>query len=176
MFSVTILLFTIKSKLSFPYNRVLKVKGAIVQVQYERTLSHWAYHWNKRSTAAVLKFCSKLFLPWSCASANHDNWCTGTLLNRLIAAQWEGMRDVGSARYEPALLPPCSTIRVLSCSNCQRSTYSISKWIFRNLPLRVNQVIFMFGLDKFKIHLDWSWFCRSCSRVCLVNVLRCTNP
>ena len=29
-------------------------------------------------------------------------------------AQWEGMGDVGSARYEPALLPPCPTIRVLS--------------------------------------------------------------
>ena len=34
-----------------------------------------------------------------------------------IDAQWEGMGDVGSARYEPALLPPCPTIRVLSCSN-----------------------------------------------------------
>ena len=31
-----------------------------------------------------------------------------------IDAQWEGMGDVGSARYEPALLPPCPTIRVLS--------------------------------------------------------------
>ena len=34
-----------------------------------------------------------------------------------IDAQWEGMRDVGSARYEPALLPPCPTIRVLRYSN-----------------------------------------------------------
>ena len=34
-----------------------------------------------------------------------------------IDAQWEGMVDVGSARYEPALLPPCPTIRVLSYSN-----------------------------------------------------------
>ena len=31
-----------------------------------------------------------------------------------IDAQWEGIGDVGSARYEPALLPPCPTIRVLS--------------------------------------------------------------
>ena len=68
-------------------------------------------------------------------SASHDNWCTGTLLNRIMTAQWVEMGDVGSARYEPALLPPCPTIRVLSCSNCQRSTYSISKWIFRNLAL-----------------------------------------
>ena len=34
-----------------------------------------------------------------------------------IDAQWEGMGDVGSARYEPALLPPCPTIKVLSYSN-----------------------------------------------------------
>ena len=34
-----------------------------------------------------------------------------------IDAQWEGMGDVGSARYELALLPPCPTIRVLSYSN-----------------------------------------------------------
>ena len=34
-----------------------------------------------------------------------------------IDAQWEGMGDVGSARYEPALLPPCPTIRVLSYCN-----------------------------------------------------------
>ena len=31
-----------------------------------------------------------------------------------IDAQWEGMGDVGSARYELALLTQCSTIRVLS--------------------------------------------------------------
>ena len=31
-------------------------------------------------------------------------------------AQWEGMGDVRSARYEPALLPPCPTIKVLSYS------------------------------------------------------------
>ena len=34
-----------------------------------------------------------------------------------IDARWEGMGNVGSARYEPALLPPCPTIRVLSYSN-----------------------------------------------------------
>ena len=41
-------------------------------------------------------------------------------LNVLVAtidAKWEGMGDVGSARYEPALLPPCPIIRVLSYSN-----------------------------------------------------------
>ena len=46
-------------------------------------------------------------------SASHDNWCTGTLWNRVITAQCEGMGEVGSARYEPALLPPCPSIRAL---------------------------------------------------------------
>ena len=42
---------------------------------------------------------------------------TLTVLVATIDAQWEGMGDVGSARYEPALLPPFPTIRVLSYSN-----------------------------------------------------------
>ena len=50
-------------------------------------------------------------------SASHDNWCTETLWNRVITAQCEGMGEVGSARYEPALLPPCPSIRVLCYSN-----------------------------------------------------------
>ena len=52
-------------------------------------------------------------------SASHGNWCTATLWNRIMTAQCEGMEEVGSARYEPALLPPCPSIRVLSYSNCQ---------------------------------------------------------
>ena len=39
---------------------------------------------------------------------------TLTVLVVTIDAQWEGMGDVGSARYKLALLPPCPTIRVLS--------------------------------------------------------------
>ena len=42
---------------------------------------------------------------------------TLTVLVTTIDAQWEGMWDVGSMRYEPALLPPCPTIRVLSYCN-----------------------------------------------------------
>ena len=51
---------------------------------------------------------------------------TLTVLVATIDVQWDGMGDVGSARYEPALLPPCPTIRVLSCSNWS---------IFRNSAL-----------------------------------------
>ena len=46
-----------------------------------------------------------------------DTYLTLKVLVTTIDAQWEGMGDVGSARYEPALLPPCPTIRVLSYSN-----------------------------------------------------------
>ena len=52
-------------------------------------------------------------------SASHDKWCTAILWNRIMTAQCEGMGEVGSARNKPALLPPCPSIRVLSCSNCQ---------------------------------------------------------
>ena len=52
-------------------------------------------------------------------SASHGNWCTATLWNRIMTAQCEGMGEVGSARYEPALLPPCPSVRVLSYSDCQ---------------------------------------------------------
>ena len=38
----------------------------------------------------------------------------GHIQNWIITAQCEGMGEVGSARYEPALLPPCPSIRVLS--------------------------------------------------------------
>ena len=57
-------------------------------------------------------------------SASHNNWCTATLWNRIMTAQCEGMGEVGSVRYEPALLPPCPSIRALCYSNCQRSTQS----------------------------------------------------
>ena len=60
-------------------------------------------------------------------------WCnimciilTLKVLVATIDAQWEGMGDVGSVRYEPALLPPCPTVRGLCYSNYL---------IFRNLSL-----------------------------------------
>ena len=53
----------------------------------------------------------------SLAAIPLDLQLTLKVLVTTIDAQWEGMGDVGSARYEPALLPPCPTIRVLSYSN-----------------------------------------------------------
>ena len=62
---------------------------------------YWSLH--------LLPMCVHSNCSWSVyisQRASHDNWCTGTRLNRIITVQWEGMVDVGSARYEPVLLPP----------------------------------------------------------------------
>ena len=76
--------------------------------------------------------CPNYFNCVNSYSASHNNWCTETLLNRVITAQWEGMGDAGSARYEPALHPSSLTIRVLSYMNCQRSTHSSNRaWQFK---------------------------------------------
>ena len=65
------------------------------------------------------KWVNLSFVLFNSYSASHDNWCTATLWNRIMTVQCEGMWEVGSVRYEPALLPPCPSIRVLSYSNCQ---------------------------------------------------------
>ena len=59
---------------------------------------------------------SLLDVFWNCV-IGQQVMLTLTVLVATIDAQWEGMGDVGSARYELALLPPCPTIRVLSYSN-----------------------------------------------------------
>ena len=82
----------------------------------------WMILWMKK-----LLWCWTIFLllfKINSYSASHNNWCTETRWNRVITAQCEGMGEVGSARYEPALLPPCPSIRALCYSNCQRSTQS----------------------------------------------------
>ena len=56
------------------------------------------------------KWENRLILP-------HHDQLTLKVLVATIDAQWEGMGDVGSVRYEPALLPPYPTIRGLSYSN-----------------------------------------------------------
>ena len=63
---------------------------------------------NKHKTQPHIQTC----IPHTNSSA-----LTLKVLVTTIDAQWKGMGDVGSARYEPALLPPCPTIRVLSYSN-----------------------------------------------------------
>ena len=78
----------------------------------------------------VLQLKWKQVLLWVYCFVTFDTYTTHVLtfskqagaltLKVLIAtidAQWEGMGDVGSETYEPALLPPCPTIRVLNYSN-----------------------------------------------------------
>ena len=57
-------------------------------------------------------YCSSLYF-----SSKMPKKLTLKVLVTTIDAQWDEMGDVGSARYEPALLPPCPTIRLLSYSN-----------------------------------------------------------
>ena len=63
----------------------------------------------------ALEYIEYLVTVTTCASQGLT--LTLTVLVAAIDAQWEGMGDVGSARYELAPLPPCPTIRVLSYSN-----------------------------------------------------------
>ena len=77
------------------------------------------------STLALVRAlprCVELNQIWvNSYSASHDNWCTTTLRNRIMTTQCEGIGEVGLARYEPALLLPCPSIKVLSYSNCQEN-------------------------------------------------------
>ena len=61
--------------------------------------------------------CQSIFFEPSWVLLLQTLVLTLTVLVTTIDAQWEGMGDVGSARYELALLLPCPTIRVLSYSN-----------------------------------------------------------
>ena len=58
------------------------------------------------------------------------------MLVTTIDVQWEGMGDVGSARYEPALLPPCPTIRVLATV-----TSKFQKFITLRVNLQNNKTV-----------------------------------
>ena len=75
---------------------------------------HWCllFSCHQDNSLDILWILKKLFTNVQCV------WIlTLKVLVTTIDAQWEGMGDVGLARYEPALLPPCLTIRVLSYSN-----------------------------------------------------------
>ena len=84
-----------------------------------------------------------------------------------------GDGEVRSARYEPALVPPCPSIKVLSYSNCQRSSHSMSKWMLKNFStLRINiYASFVQGLLSLH-HLvmpdAWKYSCLWKYLLCLV--------
>ena len=75
-------------------------------------------HFTVRVFLELLKHVvSDLALDQMIEVRNYSDLLTLTVLVATIDAQWEGMGDVGSARYELALLPPCPTIGVLSYGN-----------------------------------------------------------
>ena len=110
---------------------VKETGGFITQVWIttDRVLSYsQRKHNNQSPSVYMLIFNRWLFsqepsesYSWSSGqheqSARYHKLLTLTVLVTTIDAQWELMGDVGSARYELALLPPCPTIRVLSYSN-----------------------------------------------------------
>ena len=81
-----------------------------VDIAYET----WGTLNEKRDNAVLI---SAGLSASSHAKSHKVSILTLKVLVTTIDAQWEGMGDVGSVRYEPALLPPCPTIRVLSYSN-----------------------------------------------------------
>ena len=73
-------------------------------------------NWSRPEELVEILTCYSIYITVACSiHKTHD--LTLTVLVATIDAQWEGMADVGSARYETALLPPCPTIRVLSYSS-----------------------------------------------------------
>ena len=111
--------------------------------------------WNRLHVGRTL--LHQYLLKINSYSASHDNWCTATLWNRIMTAQCEGMGEVGSARYEPALLPPCPSIRALSYSNCQE-IYSRQQ---TGLAVQVlSWFVWLNGLLVWGMPLNWiHYFC-----------------
>ena len=115
---------------------ILSISVTVVKRQCTSVVQHWLVECSNIYNLIIHPGNQKVSLLFTqkskhinSYSASHDNWCTATLWNRIMTAQCEGMGEVGSARYEPALLPPCPSIMALSYSNCQRSTHSnIRAW------------------------------------------------
>ena len=86
-----------------------------------------------------------------------------------MTVQCEGMGEVGSARYEPALLPPCPSIRALSYSNCQRPTHSkyglgsVVLMIVVNSNMKQKDFLFLssFICPQWSIHIGYGSNCKS---------------
>ena len=84
-----------------------------------------------------------------------------------IDAQWEGMGDVGSARYEPALLPPCPTIRMQLHRDIRYTVYGI--WytripVIETIVIKGAVYINIYGLQCTLYAYTWK---RACSFFCL---------
>ena len=96
--------------------KALKISGMACRVCMRR-YQGWGSRWrNAHGQCQTFKILQS-FPILNCYSRLMWGTLTLKVLVATIDAQWEGMGDVGSARYEPALLPRCPTIRVLSHSN-----------------------------------------------------------
>ena len=74
-----------------------------------------------------------------------------------MTAQCEGMGEVGSARNEPALLPPCPSIRVLSYSNYQEiHSHQPGSVSVKGLSMQVTCIIYS---KLYHCNVSWSCWC-----------------
>ena len=96
--------------------------GQSIEVQHfftSKGVKHFCIHVSEKTISPGDRFKRKgaITMIANVLSVEVIVLLTLKVLVTTIDAQWEGMGDVGSARYEPALLPPCPTIRVFSYSN-----------------------------------------------------------
>ena len=66
-------------------------------VKVENNLSMLDFRFYKEEKLCFVLYNTQSYI--NSESASLDSWCTGTLLNRIIRAQLEGMGDARSARY-----------------------------------------------------------------------------
>ena len=105
-------------------NTITSMQHSNIYIYIYKSVPHWYIR-------------SQVVLPGNSSSASHDNWCTGTLLNRIITALG-GDRGCRVDKVQAGTTLPVPDHKCLSYCNCQRSTHSIFKWIFRNLARDTN--------------------------------------
>ena len=113
---------------SHPVLQILRFEPSISQKRDMSISAATTEIWTQHEERGTYKHLHCYHWDFNPASYRTRTWTsslrfepsTGLTLTVLVAttdAQWEGMGDAGLARYEPALLPQCPTIRVLSYSN-----------------------------------------------------------
>ena len=118
---------TLQWRLAYCCSREVKAYIVVIIFYKCKTMSLWhprtdSYKHNHTVVLIILSWAivrwGRVAMPCNTnASSELSYILTLKVLVVTIDAHWEGMGDVGSARYEPALLPPCPTIRVLSYTN-----------------------------------------------------------
>ena len=100
--------FISTANLQLFHQPLLAIDQMIGKIIFWQYLKQYLTNWSQIYIASryyIFPLCSHNWHPWrewhqryraatvaaNSQSASHDNWCTRTLLNRIITAQWEGM-------------------------------------------------------------------------------------